>query len=504
MLLQSSLRSSIKAPLSFVSEHGKQEFCCDWISGAETWQNRHVKCQGCCGSVVLDVVLERKNDDDISCTMKLPGSCSQLSSITTMSESSAPTRVYERKKFRRNYAAVFPAQASSNAKPNDNCVSAITFAAPSVAAKEHADRLVVVETGKVRAPVMLQSDCNKDDLISTSGSIDGCFVFYEPDSEEPQKSEIHKVADSFGVHDSCSSSKSNTDLDLASLKTEMDDTGECSSSGALMVEALRDDLSEKEICISILGSLGLLERLWPIKNHASADCMRVSSDSSSLRPCKICDQSETTLNMLICDQCEDAFHVSCYKPSIKSVPLDEWFCLPCSRKKHKILREINDIDRCRNLTSKDASSPIEVMLKDTEPHTSNVRVGKGFQANIPDWSGPDFDQVNNISEPWETHLLERSNSQECLSSKPSRLSSIGNWLQCRQVIEGVGKDVDGTICGKWRRAPLFEVQTDDWECFRSVLWEITHSDCAVPQFSLLSYFSKKGYELSAVSCFYFS
>ncbi|KAK2971633.1 hypothetical protein RJ640_003453 [Escallonia rubra] len=451
---QSSLPSSIKAPLSFVSEHGKQEFCCDWISCAETWQNRHVKCQGSCGNVVPDS--ERKNDDDISCTMKLPASCSQLSSITTMSESSAPTRVYKRKKFRTNYAAVFPAQASSNAKPNENCVSAITFAAPSVAAKEHADRLVVVETGNVRAPVMLQSDCNKEDLISTSGSIDGCFAFDEPDSEEPQKSEIHKVADSFCVHDSCSSSKSNTDLGLASLKTEMDDTGECSSSGALMVEALRDDLSEKEICISILGSLGLLERFWPIKNHASADCMRLSSDSSSLRPCKLCDKSETTLNMLICDQCEDAFHVSCCKPSIKSVPLDEWFCLPCSRKKRKILREINDIDRCRNLTSKDASSLIEVMLKDTEPHTSNVRVGKGFQANIPDWCGPDFDEVNNIIEPWEMHPLERSDSLvsllvECLSSKPSKLSSIGNWLQCRQVVEGVGKDVDGTICGKWRR-----------------------------------------------------
>lgn len=31
------------------------------------------------------------------------------------------------------------------------------------------------------------------------------------------------------------------------------------------------------------------------------------------------------------------------------------------------------------------------------------------------------------------------------------------------------------------RAPLFEVQTDDWECFRSVLWDPAHADCAVPQ-----------------------
>ncbi|KAG6588044.1 hypothetical protein SDJN03_16609, partial [Cucurbita argyrosperma subsp. sororia] len=66
------------------------------------------------------------------------------------------------------------------------------------------------------------------------------------------------------------------------------------------------------------------------------------------------------------------------------------------------------------------------------------------------------------------------------TNKPCRLSAIGNWLQCQQVIDGVG-GVNGVICGKWRRAPLFEVQTDDWECFCSILWDPAHADCAVPQ-----------------------
>lgn len=35
--------------------------------------------------------------------------------------------------------------------------------------------------------------------------------------------------------------------------------------------------------------------------------------------------------------------------------------------------------------------------------------------------------------------------------KPLKLSSIGNWLQCREVIEGVGEGVDGHVCAKWRR-----------------------------------------------------
>ncbi|PNY05401.1 hypothetical protein L195_g001852, partial [Trifolium pratense] len=31
------------------------------------------------------------------------------------------------------------------------------------------------------------------------------------------------------------------------------------------------------------------------------------------------------------------------------------------------------------------------------------------------------------------------------------------------------------------RAPLFEVQIDDWECFCAINWDPLHADCAVPQ-----------------------
>lgn len=35
------------------------------------------------------------------------------------------------------------------------------------------------------------------------------------------------------------------------------------------------------------------------------------------------------------------------------------------------------------------------------------------------------------------------------------------------------------------RAPLFEVQTDDWDCSCAVVWDPIHADCAVPQVSYL-------------------
>ncbi|KAL4271488.1 hypothetical protein GQ457_13G004140 [Hibiscus cannabinus] len=45
----------------------------------------------------------------------------------------------------------------------------------------------------------------------------------------------------------------------------------------------------------------------------------------------------------------------------------------------------------------------------------------------------------------EGKLLEEMNC-----NKSSKVSSIGNWLQCRELIEGIGSS-KGTICGKWRR-----------------------------------------------------
>ncbi|XP_035815631.1 uncharacterized isoform X5 [Zea mays] len=54
-------------------------------------------------------------------------------------------------------------------------------------------------------------------------------------------------------------------------------------------------------------------------------------------------------------------------------------------------------------------------------------------------------------------------------------TSIGNWIQCREVLD------TGVVCGKWRRAPLFVVQSSDWDCSCSVVWDPIHADCAVPQ-----------------------
>ncbi|CAL5385263.1 unnamed protein product [Camellia sinensis] len=373
MLIRSSLTGSIEVALAFVSDREKG----DWKPDAETWHKRR-KCeknpQDGWEEVIPTMELKRNIDD--TCSLNFARSCSQLSTVSTMSENSTPAFVYRRRKLERNSVSVFPVKGS--AKPSDSCISAISSDAPSLAAEEHIVYVVGLESEVVRAPL---------------------------GSKAAPQGDSHRALDFGCVNDSYSSSKSNVELGSASLRIEVDDTGECSSSCELVVEGLQDDLSEKDICILILRRQGLLEGVCPVRSRTPAEGLGTISDSSCIRTCKVCDHPETTLKMLICDQCEEAFHLSCCNPRITNTLIDEWFCHSCLKKKHKILKETTT----STATSEGKLGAIASMLKDTGPCTYNVRIGQDFQAEVPDWSGSSVDEVDIIGEPSEI------DSSECVS-----------------------------------------------------------------------------------------
>ncbi|XP_065849884.1 uncharacterized protein [Euphorbia lathyris] len=376
---------------------------------------------------------------------------------------------YRRKNPQCRYAAVFSAEAP--------CLSVVSSDSPSNAVKElH----VASQSYHIQLdPVVPSTICKRGNHVSKSELME---------SNETSKIMKHKIIEVDSNIESCSSSKSDTELVSTFMRTEVDDSVDSSSSSSVMAaELLEEGMSEKDLFISIHRSQGVLHGTSPSRNNASAKGVGDSSASSSSRLCKICSRPDSTLKMLICDNCEEAFHLFCCNPQVKRIPLDEWFCHSCSKKRRKILKEtissspsaIGEKGRCLSY-SIDESNPIVLMLLDTGPYSSGVRYGKGFQAEVPEWSGPITNDIDKIPEP-----LEIDPSDFVISTlnfnKPSKLSSIGNWLQCREVIDGAGESDNGTICGKWRRAPLCEVQTDDWECFCSVLWDPIHADCAAPQ-----------------------
>lgn len=466
MLMQSSLPSSIEVALFHVSDEGKEDALCDWIPSAETWQEC-LKCKkfplDCCTKVGAMQGQEDRRNDDVPCSSNCISSLDRPSTASTMTGNTVPNLVYRRKKIRKNSTAPSLKLGPMSMPASANCPSVINPCAHRLSS----------EGQLVSSQVVQDVEMVKDYVVPV--------VLREAAID-------HGIPKNLGIdsiNDSCSISKSNMEIVSDSIETGMDDTGECSSSSVLVIDVPWEGLAAKDFCIKILRGHGLLGGDSHADTIASQAQAATSGDNCSSRSCKICGHLDSSSNMLICDHCEEAFHPSCLIPRMKNLPIDEWFCHSCIKKKQKVLKEriirsspnINsEMELGRSTSENGGLNPILLMLNDSEPSTSGVRVGKGFQAEVPEWSGPIRSDDDDRAEPMEIGCSESCLHQMNLK-RATRLSSIGNWLQCQEVVDRV----KGTICGKWRRAPLFEVQTDNWECFCAIHWDPAHADCAVPQ-----------------------
>ncbi|KAE8717837.1 RING/FYVE/PHD zinc finger superfamily protein, putative isoform 3 [Hibiscus syriacus] len=403
----------------------------------------------------------------------LPRSGPQRSSVSFLSESPVPAFVFSRKK-RQGRSGGCPSVVSSDA------LLVATLEQNRVSHVEHRNVAVgdtVMPLARSREPRSLKYEF-----------ANGCSGVNDHSFDDVHKTVMQKTIDVDSINDRCSSSKSTTDILSASKKVEVDENAESTSSSVIAAEVVRGDLFEKVKCVPVLQKQKNVEEVG-ISRVCANEEIGTSSGSRCSRLCNICGRSGTTQKMLICDSCEEAFHMRCCNLKVKKIPVDEWNCILCLKKKRIMHKEIiarrpssitGGMGRDRDVSSKWKVSPIELMLRDAEPYRTSVRIGKGFQAEVPDCSGPIDNDVDTIGEPLNLDISEFTDFHEMNCNKSSKVSSIGNWLQCRDFIEGVGGS-KGTICGKWRRAPLFVVQTDDWECFCSVQWDPSHADCSVPQ-----------------------
>ncbi|XVE86141.1 hypothetical protein DITRI_Ditri18aG0012400 [Diplodiscus trichospermus] len=456
MLIETSISGSIEPGQFYVSEHRKRDSLCDWMPGNETWEMSpkfdDPSRSGCNGAVY-------------SCP-PLPRTDSQRSSVSVTSESPVPTFVYSRRKKQRGSSssgasaslANFCAEVPVNSKRSGDCLSVVSFDAPLVPVLERnivsqAEHENVVVGDPVAPP-----SCSREPHILNYEFANGCSGLDDNNSDDVHKTGMQKTIDVDSINDSCSSSKSNMELALASIKGEMDDNGECSSSSVIAAEVVREDPSEKDTCQHILRNQVNVEEVGPSRTAVNEE-IGTSGGNSCSRLCKTCGRSETAQKMLICDNCEEAFHVRCCNPRIKKIPVDEWYCILCMKKKRIMLKETTarksfsitgGMGRFRDVSSDGEFILIELMLRDAEPYRTSVRIGKGFQAEVPDWSGPVDDDFDTNGELIELDPSEVTDIHELNCDKSSKVRSIGNWLQCREFIEGVGGS-NGTICGKWRR-----------------------------------------------------
>ncbi|EEF34389.1 conserved hypothetical protein [Ricinus communis] len=249
---------------------------------------------------------------------------------------------------------------------------------------------------------------------------------------------------------------------------------------------LGEHFSERDLCISVLTSHGLLVGDCPISSGAPAEVAGISKDRTIFQYCDLCGILDDTLNMLLCDHCEGAFHVSCCNSKTKMLPIDDWFCQFCANLHDRVSLEASFLRSQKiswgNGLAYFKSGRIASMLKYPDTYTSRVRVGDSFQAAVPQWSDQTSKDFDCIGEPLKMDPSETMGLHGSSIDKHLKLNSLSNWLQCQEVLyDETGEPIEGTKCRKWRRAPLSEVQTDEWDCSCSVTWDPFHSDCAVPQ-----------------------
>ncbi|WCJ30537.1 RING/FYVE/PHD zinc finger superfamily protein [Euphorbia peplus] len=266
-------------------------------------------------------------------------------------------------------------------------------------------------------------------------------------------------------------------------RTEPCSIEKCSSSELIV---LGEDISIRNPCTSILRNHGSVVGDLPVSYSASNEILEYNKDSNTFESCELCGELDNTLNMLLCDHCEEAFHASCCNSKTDMLPFDEWFCESCSKSDGRVSLEASFI-KSKNISSLNGNSkfrscPIALMLKYPELHVSRVRIGDRFQAEIPEWPDKVQKDLDSIDEPLELELAVPIGLHVCPPDKYVEHNSTSNWLQCQEVLgDHTGECVEETICGKWRRAPLSEIQTDDWDCSCSIPWDPFHADCTIPQ-----------------------
>jgi hypothetical protein len=147
-----------------------------------------------------------------------------------------------------------------------------------------------------------------------------------------------------------------------------------------------EEKSEYEQCVSLLRIYGVLDKrdLYMSQHHSScAPHPGYVGDGRLSKRCKTCRALEGGGNMIICDECQEIFHMSCCLPRVSHKYFDhedDWYCSSCRKQRRRMgnnhyfkLSENGFVDRFRKYPG--------------TRYSSKVRLGPAHQADVPLWTG---------------------------------------------------------------------------------------------------------------------
>lgn len=80
-----------------------------------------------------------------------------------------------------------------------------------------------------------------------------------------------------------------------------------------------------------------LNRLEGTRSEAA----RSDTSDDEDKPCSRCDKSNDPESILLCDMCDDGYHLACCIPPLMIIPDGDWFCPSCEHK--TLLNKLNEI-----------------------------------------------------------------------------------------------------------------------------------------------------------------
>lgn len=155
--------------------------------------------------------------------------------------------------------------------------------------------------------------------------------------------------------------------------------------------------------LSFADNVGLCYRK-AIDGRPAAQHPGFVGDGDKVQFCRVCGEREDATSSLICDSCDEVFHMACINVRMKIVPrVDEWLCRPC-KKKRKMSKENDQADFDHGAAAaepkdwwRDDSVIGRVereLLRMNNGRRMKVRLGPKFQADVPDWAGVVVDEVD--------------------------------------------------------------------------------------------------------------
>ncbi|CAL0307875.1 unnamed protein product [Lupinus luteus] len=111
--------------------------------------------------------------------------------------------------------------------------------------------------------------------------------------------------------------------------------------------------------------------------------------------CRHCGKKADGKDCLVCDSCEEMYHVPCIEPAVKEIPQKSWFCANCSCKeigspheKCVVCEKLNVPETLKNVVGKENIPTDEETQKEVEENLNGTH-DDGIQVSIGGRDSPD-------------------------------------------------------------------------------------------------------------------